>query len=66
MGLSKVPSIEFIPTIQVRSHLERLLATGLYGFRIEDVVERLICDKLIEMLKEPSGLNGWRNLQTGR
>lgn len=51
-------SIEIVPTKQVRALLDKLLATGLYGFRIEDVAERLICDKLIEMLRERSTLLG--------
>lgn len=56
--MKRPASIEILPTKQVRALLEKLLETGLYGFRIEDVAERLICDKLIEMLRERSVLLG--------
>jgi hypothetical protein len=44
-------AIAFVPTTQVKSLLDRLLATGLYGFSIEEVIDRLLCSKLIEISK---------------
>ena len=43
-------AITFTPTKQVHAFLRQLLSTGLYGFTVEDVVDRIVCEKLIETL----------------
>ncbi len=37
---------------QAHAHLEQLVATGLFGATVEDVMERLICEQLHQLLKE--------------
>jgi tRNA(Ile2) C34 agmatinyltransferase TiaS len=41
-----------IISVQAKLLLDRLLATGLYGSTVEDVMERLICQQIVQLVKD--------------
>ncbi len=48
------PRITITVAPQVSAHIDTLLATGLFGLNRAQLVERLMCDRLIELANE-----GW-------
>ena len=49
-------AIQYRPMPKVRRWLEQLQATGFYGFSLDEVVDRLVCQKLIDLIHERSAL----------
>lgn len=49
-------------TKQMNAHLERLLETGLFGTTVEDVMERLLCERVRQLIE--SGELKWAGLES--